>query len=60
MSELNDLRIEWAWAMNAAASVLGSVSAMIIAIHFGLNVTLLCGAAAYVLAAGMSRTFRNA
>ncbi len=60
MSELNDQRIEWAWAMNAAASVLGSVSAMIIAIHFGLNVTLLCGSAAYVLAAGMSRTFRNA
>jgi hypothetical protein len=24
---------------------------MIIAIHFGLNVTLLCGAAAYILAA---------
>jgi hypothetical protein len=24
---------------------------MIIAIHFGLNVTLLCGAAAYLLAA---------
>lgn len=60
MSELNDQRIEWAWAMNAAASVLGSVSAMIIAIHFGLNVALLCGAAAYVFAAGMSRAFRNA
>jgi hypothetical protein len=51
MSERNDMRVEWAWALNAAASVLGSVSAMIIAIHFGLNVTLLCGAAAYLLAA---------
>jgi hypothetical protein len=50
MSERNDTRVEWAWALNAAASVLGSVSAMIIAIHFGLNVTLLCGAAAYVFA----------
>jgi hypothetical protein len=50
MSERNDSRVEWAWALNAAASVLGSVSAMIIAIHFGLNVTLLCGAAAYVFA----------
>ncbi|HUR36318.1 MAG TPA: hypothetical protein VM009_00780, partial [Terriglobales bacterium] len=60
MSELSDQRVEWAWAMNAAASVLGSVSAMIIAIHFGLNVTLLCGAAAYVAAAGMTRGFRNA
>ena len=42
--------IEWAWAMNAAASVLGSVLAMVIAIQFGLTVTLACGAAAYVLA----------
>ncbi len=42
--------IEWAWAMNAAASVLGSVSAMVIAIQFGLTITLACGAAAYVLA----------
>lgn len=42
--------IEWAWAMNAAASVLGSVLAMVIAIQFGLTVTLACGAAAYVVA----------
>ncbi len=42
--------VEWAWAMNAAASVLGSVLAMVIAIQFGLNVTLACGAAAYLLA----------
>jgi spermidine synthase len=42
--------VEWAWAMNAAASVLGSVSAMVIAIQFGLTVTLACGAFAYVLA----------
>jgi SAM-dependent methyltransferase len=42
--------IEWAWAMNAASSVLGSVLAIIIAIQFGLNVTLICGAVAYLLA----------
>ena len=42
--------VEWAWAMNAAASVLGSVLAMVIAIQFGLNVTLACGVAAYLLA----------
>src|SRR5579859_3329484 len=42
--------VEWAWAMNAAASVLGSVLAMVIAIQFGLTVTLACGAAAYLLA----------
>jgi hypothetical protein len=42
--------VEWAWAMNAAASVLGSVLAMVIAIQFGLTSTLACGAAAYLLA----------
>ena len=45
-----DNAVEWAWAMNAASSVLGSVLAMVIAIRFGLNVTLACGAAAYLLA----------
>lgn len=42
--------IEWAWAMNAAASVLGSVLAMLIAIQLGLTITLACGAVAYLLA----------
>jgi hypothetical protein len=42
--------VEWAWAMNAASSVLGSVLAIIIAIQFGLTVTLACGALAYVVA----------
>jgi hypothetical protein len=45
-----DNAVEWAWAMNAAASVLGSVLAMVIAIQFGLTVTLACGAGAYLLA----------
>lgn len=52
--------VEWAWALNAAASVLGSVMAMIIAIHFGLTVTLLCAAAAYLLAGLCSRTWKGA
>jgi spermidine synthase len=51
--------VEWAWALNAAASVLGSVLAMVIAIQFGLTITLLCAAAAYLLAAVFSRTWRN-
>ncbi len=46
----SDNAVEWAWAMNAAASVLGSVLAMVIAIQFGLTITLACGAAAYLLA----------
>jgi spermidine synthase len=45
-----DNAVEWAWAMNAAASVLGSVLAMVIAIQFGLTITLTCGVAAYLLA----------
>ena len=45
--------IEWAWAMNAGSSVLGSVLAIVVAIQFGLNVTLICGAAAYLLAIGL-------
>jgi len=51
--------VEWAWALNAAASVLGSVMAMVIAIEFGLGFTLFCAAVAYSLAAGFSRTWRG-
>jgi len=45
-----DAAVEWAWAMNAAASVLGSVLAMVIAMQYGLTAALACGAGAYVLA----------
>jgi spermidine synthase len=51
--------VEWAWAMNAASSVLGSVLAMVIAIQYGLNVTLSCGAAAYALAFCLIGTVRS-
>ncbi|HVP43738.1 MAG TPA: hypothetical protein VMS96_09910 [Terriglobales bacterium] len=47
---LDGSSIEWAWAMNAASSVLGSVLAMVVAIHFGLAATLIGGAVAYLLA----------
>ena len=50
--------VEWAWAMNAASSVLGSVLAMVIAIYWGLNFTLACGAVAYLVAMGLSRTLK--
>jgi hypothetical protein len=50
--------VEWAWAMNAASSVLGSVLAIIIAIQFGLNVTLASGAAAYLVALVLTTTLR--
>jgi len=55
--ESSENLIEWAWAMNAAASVLGSVLAIAIAIRFGLNSTLLCGATAYGAAAMLLAVF---
>jgi spermidine synthase len=48
--------VEWAWAMNAGSSVLGSVLAIVIAIQFGLNVTMACGAAAYLMAILFSKS----
>ena len=55
----SDNSVEWAWAMNAAASVLGSVLAMVIAIQFGLTVTLACGASAYLLALLLTLALRT-
>jgi hypothetical protein len=48
--------VEWAWAMNAASSVMGSVLAIVIAIQFGLNVTLACGAVFYIFSLLLTRT----
>jgi hypothetical protein len=55
--ESSENSIEWAWAMNAAASVLGSVLAIAIGIRFGLKSTLLCGAVAYAVAAMLLAVF---
>jgi len=51
--------VEWAWAMNAGASVLGSVTAILVAIQFGLNITLVCGATAYCVALLLSGKLRG-
>jgi spermidine synthase len=56
--QFQENEVEWAWAMNAGSSVLGSVLAMVIAIQFGLNVALACGAAAYLIAILFSRTLQ--
>ena len=47
--------IEWAWAMNAGSSVLGSVVAMVVAMSSGLNAVLVCAAAAYLIAGLVAR-----
>jgi hypothetical protein len=40
--------IRWAWAINAAASVLGSAGAIVLAIYFGLQNTLIIGGVFYL------------
>ena len=42
--------VRWAWSLNAAASVLGSVAALVFAIYFGLVQTLLIGGVLYLTA----------
>ncbi len=42
--------VRWAWALNAASSVLGSASAIFLAIYIGLRGTLLVGGVLYLLA----------
>jgi hypothetical protein len=49
--------VEWAWALNAAASVLGAVLAIVIAIEWGLTVTLWVAALVYLSSAILSRSF---
>ena len=51
--------VEWAWAMNAASSVLGSVLATVVAIEFGLNAALAAGAAAYVASILLTLAWRT-
>jgi hypothetical protein len=48
--------VEWAWALNAGASVLGSDLAIVVAVHSGLKATLALGGAAYLLALLMAGT----
>lgn len=42
--------LRWAWSLNAAASVMGSVVSVMLAIYFGLRATLLIGGAMYLVA----------
>jgi hypothetical protein len=51
--------VPWAWAVNAAAGVLGSVLAIFLAIHFGMDWTLASGALCYLLAELLSLQGRD-
>lgn len=51
LEAMHPLSVRWAWALNAAASVLGSASAIFLAIYIGLRQTLLIGGLLYIGAA---------
>ena len=40
--------IPWSWGINGAASVLGTILAVVIAMNFGFNATILLGASIYL------------
>jgi predicted membrane-bound spermidine synthase len=50
LEERQKAAVRWAWSVNAAASVMGSVGAIVLAIYLGLRETLLIGAAMYLCA----------
>ena len=50
--------IPWAWGVNGATSVMGSVGALVIAILTGFNQALIVGAGLYGLAILFSRKFK--
>ena len=45
--------LQWAWAMNAATSVLGSLLAVFISIHLGIWQTMVLGAICYLAASSL-------
>ncbi|MFQ5678346.1 MAG: hypothetical protein ACE5HP_02695 [Gemmatimonadota bacterium] len=51
VSALSAPAVSWAWAINAAASVLGSASAVLVSMSFGFSAALWVGVAAYATAA---------
>jgi hypothetical protein len=48
MEKFHAPSVRWAWALNAASSVLGSASAIFLAIYLGLRTTLLIGGIMYI------------
>jgi len=50
--------VRWAWSLNAAASVLGSVGALVCGIYLGLTQTVIIGGLFYVAALAVVETVR--
>jgi len=59
LEEWHKPSVRWAWSLNAAASVLGSVGSLVCAIYLGLVQTLLAGGLLYLAALAVAvRTTR--
>ena len=56
LEKIRPSSIRWAWAINAASSVMGSAAAMFLAIYCGLQLTLILGGLLY-LGAWISATY---
>jgi hypothetical protein len=50
LEERSPESVRWAWSLNAASSVLGSVGALVLALYFGLFETMLIGGGLYLVA----------
>jgi len=59
LETLHPPSVRWAWSLNAAASVLGSAAAVVLAIYLGLRATLLVGSALYLCALAVIVATRN-
>jgi len=59
LETLHHPSVRWAWSLNAAASVLGSGVAIVLAIYLGLRLTLIIGGSLYLCALGMLALTRS-
>ncbi len=60
LEEWHKPSVRWAWSLNAAASVLGSVGSLVCAIYLGLVQTLLAGGLLYIAALAIVATIKRA
>jgi hypothetical protein len=56
LEQLHSPSVRWAWSLNAASSVMGSATAIFLAIYLGLRETLLAGGFLYLAALLVVRT----
>ena len=59
IEKIHQESVRWAWALNASSSVLGSASAIFIAIYAGLKATMIAGGVCYLLALAARRSAKR-